>query len=254
MILYMLCWFIVEVMQLDDGRSLDPPYLFQRLTSEPLDSLIVRGRGPASRPNGLSRSLFRPSDDAVTLPYNIPGNAMACVELNHLQEVIQALIAQSRIDVELLNRLIARSEQISDSICSALSTILNEASCSGSSIPFEVDGFGSKYFMDDANIPSLLSLPVLGYLSSASKVYRDTRDAVLSTRNPFYFEGNVAKGVGGPHVGYNYTWPMSIIIQAMTSDSDDEIKACLSMLVASSAGTGLMHESFNVNNADDYTR
>jgi len=244
----------VEVMQLDDGRSSDPPYLFQRLTSEPLDSLIVRGRGPASRPNGLSRSLFRPSDDAVTLPYNIPGNAMACVELNHVQELILVLISMVKIDVEQLNRLLARSQQISYSICSALSDILNEASRSGSPIPFEVDGFGSKHFMDDANIPSLLSLPVLGYLSGASKNYRDTRDSVLSARNPFYFEGSVARGVGGPHVGYNYTWPMSIITQAMTSDSDEEIRTCLSMLVASSAGTGLMHESFNVNDADDYTR
>ena len=252
---YMTCyWIIVEVMQLDDGRSSDPPYLFQRLTSEPLDSLIVRGRGPASRPNGLSRSLFRPSDDAVTLPYNIPGNAMACVELNHVQELILVLISMVKIDVEQLNRLLARSQQISYSICSALSDILNEASRSGSPIPFEVDGFGSKHFMDDANIPSLLSLPVLGYLSGASKNYRDTRDAVLSARNPFYFEGSVARGVGGPHVGYNYTWPMSIITQAMTSDSDEEIRTCLSMLVASSAGTGLMHESFNVNDADDYTR
>jgi hypothetical protein len=103
---YMTCyWIIVEVMQLDDGRSSDPPYLFQRLTSEPLDSLIVRGRGPASRPNGLSRSLFRPSDDAVTLPYNIPGNAMACVELNHVQELILVLISMVKIDFEQLNRL-----------------------------------------------------------------------------------------------------------------------------------------------------
>lgn len=29
---------------------------------------------------------------------------------------------------------------------------------------YEVDGFGNGYFMDDANLPSLLGLPLFGFI------------------------------------------------------------------------------------------
>lgn len=108
--------------------------------------------------------------------------------------------------------------------------------------------------MDDANVPSLLSLPVLGYLSKTHNAYQLTREFVLSEENPYYFKGSEGEGIGGPHEGYNYTWPMSITMQAMTSDNDEEILNCLDTLVRSSVGTGLIHETFNVNNMNDYTR
>lgn len=75
-------------MQKDNGQSPNPPYLFARVTSEALDTLSVQTRGPPAKPQhragttsneevwGLTRSLFRPSDDAVTLPYNIPGSLL----------------------------------------------------------------------------------------------------------------------------------------------------------------------------------
>lgn len=60
--------------------------------------------------------------------------------------------------------------------------------------------------------------------------------------------------MGGPHEGYNYTWPMAIITAAMTSESDAEVADCLHMLMESARTTGLMHEAFNVNDVNDYTR
>lgn len=242
----------VSTMQEDTGRSENPPYLFSRGTTEALDTLIVQRRGPPCKPNGLTRSLFRPSDDAVTLPYNIPGNAMACVELQHLEDLLtsalQATFLTAPLRKEAAN-ILSRTEAIRTSLCNAVAGFVKEGV-----IPFEVDGFGSLYRMDDANLPSLLSLPVMGYMSSANPTYATTRSYVLSAENPYFFSGPAGRGIGGPHEGVNLTWPMAIIMQAMTSNDNQEIADCLSMLTSTTANTGMMHEAFNVANANIFTR
>jgi len=119
---------------------------------------------------------------------------------------------------------------------------------------YEVDGYGNKNFMDDANIPSLLSLPYLGYIDKNDDTYQRTRQFLLSSDNPYFFSGSAGEGIGGPHIGLGMIWPMSIMIRALTSTSDTEIASCLQMLKLSSAGTGFMHESFNQDNASSYTR
>ena len=181
---------------------------------------------------------------------------MACIELTHLQELITVLMKNntSEISTRQIEEIASQTKRIRDPLCSALQQIIESNAATSSPLPYEIDGFGAEYYMDDANIPSLLSLPVLGYMSSTSDVYKATRNMVLSPQNPYYFSGTEANGIGGPHVGFNYSWPMAIVTRAMTSDDDREILECLNMLIASSAGTGLMHESFNVNNVNDYTR
>jgi len=119
---------------------------------------------------------------------------------------------------------------------------------------YEVDGFGNNYLMDDANIPSLLSLPYLGYCDKKDPLYLNTRKFLLSQNNPYYYAGTAAKGIGGPHVGYGYIWPLSLIMQAQTSTDDNEILQCLEWLKISSAGTGFMHESFWKDNSENFTR
>ena len=119
---------------------------------------------------------------------------------------------------------------------------------------YEVNGSGSYHLMDDANVPSLLSLPYLTRISPRDPVYMNTRKYILSADNPFFFSGKLASGIGGPHVGLDYIWPMSIIMQAMTSTSEKEIAQCLHWLKASHAGTGFMHESFHKDNASKFTR
>jgi uncharacterized protein len=244
----------VHTMQLDTGRSSNPPYLFRRLTTEAMDTLVVQGRGPPANPNGLTRSLFRPSDDAVVLPYNIPGNAMICVEMNHLQSMLSKLsVRKVRTNLKISPfDLLSYTKSISDPLCSSLESLIT--STAGNIIPYEVDGFGSSYFMDDANIPSLLSLPVLGYMKNSHAAYISTRANILSAQNPYFYSGSVASGIGGPHAGFNYTWPMAIAMKALTSNDKVEIQEALDLLLSTTAGTGLMHESFNVNNANDYTR
>ncbi len=241
----------IETMQKDTGMSANSPYLFQRVTSQASDTLIMSGRGPAAKPFGLTRSLFRPSDDAVLLPYNIPGNAMACAELKHLE----AMLADAK-DVDV-SKLKAQVSSVRESLCSALDKVMEYSKRHRAPIPYEIDGepaTSGSNLMDDANIPSLLSLPFLGYMDRSDDLYLSTREFVWSTKNPFFFSGSQGEGIGGPHVGPSYAWPMSLIMKAMTSNSDDEVKQCLDLLLKSSAGTGFLHESFNVNNVNDYTR
>jgi meiotically up-regulated gene 157 (Mug157) protein len=260
----------VHLFMVDNGRTDTPPYLFKRQTSDALDTQPVQGRGHPARPFGLSRSLFRPSDDGNAMPYNIPGNAMMCVELHHLHELLTVLeknSATGKLNREEVNEklasLIAFNQQIIATLCSTLEKlILNYGSQSSSSssssslaIPYEVDGYGAAYFMDDANVPSLLSLPTLGYISTAHPVYEKTRHWLLSYDNPYYFAGVAGAGIGGPHyLGVNYTWHMAISMQIMTSGNETEITNCLEMLATTTAGTGMMHESFNVNDPTQFAR
>jgi len=124
----------------------------------------------------------------------------------------------------------------------------------GEIIAFEADGFGNKMFMDDANIPNLLSLPYLGAMDLDNPIYQNTRKFVLSENNPWFFKGKAAEGVGGPHVGEDMIWPMSIIMRAMTSTDETEIKTCLEMLIKTHAGTGFMHETFHKDKPEKFSR
>lgn len=119
---------------------------------------------------------------------------------------------------------------------------------------FETDGFGNHYFMDDANVPGLLSMPYLGIGSPGDPVYRNTRRLVWSRDNPFFFQGTAAEGIGGPHIGYDMIWPMSIVMKAMTAGSDDEIRQCVRMLRDTDGDSGFMQESFHKDNPARYTR
>lgn len=119
---------------------------------------------------------------------------------------------------------------------------------------FEVDGFGNHHLMDDSNAPSLLSLPYLCDVDPKDPVYQNTRKFVWSEYNPYFFKGSAGEGIGGPHIGYDMVWPMSIMMKAFTSDDDREIADCLKMLMATEASTGFIHESFHKDDATDFTR
>ena len=49
-------------------------------------------------------------------------------------------------------------------------------------------------------------------------------------------------------------WPMSLIMRALTSDDDAEIRRCVEMLVNTDGGTGFMHESFHKDDPSKFTR
>ena len=221
------------------------PYHFQRKTEVASDTAPNNGYGNPVKPVGLICSVFRPSDDATIFPFLIPSNYFAVVSLRQLAELYR-VIGQDKVTADACEGLATEVQNALQKYAVARHGVF------GNVLAYEVDGYGNRLFMDDANIPSLLALPYLGALHDP--LYQSTRRMVLSTDNPYFFKGKVAEGIGGPHAGLNYIWPMSIIMRALTSTDKMEIKYCFKMLKNTHAGTGFMHESFNKDNADDFTR
>eukprot|EP01116_Phalansterium_solitarium_P024239 TRINITY_DN8826_c0_g1_i1.p1 TRINITY_DN8826_c0_g1~~TRINITY_DN8826_c0_g1_i1.p1 ORF type:complete len:500 (+),score=177.47 TRINITY_DN8826_c0_g1_i1:106-1605(+) len=221
------------------------PYYFQRQASNPTDTLM-HGIGSPARRTGMSQSPFRPSDDASALPFPIAANAMAVVTLNQVSSMLTKLGNEA---------LAQQASALASTIQAGIQKFgVQTHPTHGQIYAFEVDGYGSSYFMDDANVPSLLSLPYLGFCDKSDPTYLNTRQFLLSADNPYFFSGSAGEGIGGPHIGPDFIWPMSIIMRALTSTSDAEIAACLDTLKSTTAGTGFMHESFNKNDATSFTR
>ncbi|KAI9797665.1 MAG: hypothetical protein M1825_005724 [Sarcosagium campestre] len=222
-------------------------YTFQRRTNLGTETLNLGGIGnPLNAGTGLLRSAFRPSDDATTLGYLVPANAMMAVELKRTAEV---LLAAGK--THLSKSIRTRAKNLEKAVWQH-GTVTHKVF--GEVFAFEVDGYGSSLLMDDANTPSLLALPLMGFLDASDKTYQNTRAMILNkTGNPYFLEGRSFKGIGGPHIGVQNAWPMSLLIKAMTSDDDDEIMECLEY-VRNASKLGLVHESINVNRIADYTR
>jgi hypothetical protein len=200
----------------------------------PHDSLSHDGYGAPIGYTGMVYSAFRPSDDACTYGYLVPSNLFFLRELKGLSEKyltprVQKLITEVTLGIE------------------------NFAIIDGR-FAYEVDGLGNSLLIDDANVPSLLSLPYLEITSKSERTYQATRKAILSTENPFYFVGKNAQGIGSQHTPAHHIWPISIAIQALTDASSDVMEKSLQLLENNDAGTGNMHESFNANDDQIFTR
>lgn len=223
------------------------PYLFQRKTERALDTLNNEGKGAPVNPIGLIVSSFRPSDDATTLQFLVPSNFFAVTSLRKAAEILKTVNNEKNVANEC--------EILADEVEAALNkyATYNHPKY-GTIYAFEVDGYGNHLLMDDANVPSLLALAYLGDVDVNNPIYQNTRNFVWSDDNPYFFKGTKGEGIGGPHIGYNMAWPMSIMMKAFTSQNDEEIKWCIKMLMDTDAGTGFMHESFNVNDPHDFTR
>jgi len=222
------------------------PYSFQRLSTNPLDTVALGGYGNPARPVGMIFSMFRPSDDSCTYPLFVPANLFAIRALTQLQELASAVSAhQLANDCEALLRTVRPAVQ-------QYARVRHQRF--GEIWAYEVDGYGNQHLMDDANAPSLLSLPYLGCCGVQDPLYQRTRKFVLSRANPYFFEGSAASGVGSPHTGLGSIWPMAIIMRALTSTDDREIVQCVKWLRDTTAGTDFMHESFDANNPAKFTR
>ena len=223
------------------------PYHFQRTTPQQYDTMSHGGYGNPMKPVGLIASAFRPSDDATVLLYLIPSNFFAVTSLRKAAEVLTKVNGNTQKAAEC--------KALADEVDTALKQYaVNNHPKYGNIYAFEADGFGNQLLMDDANVPSLLAMAYLGDVRIDDPIYQNTRRYVWSEDNPYFFRGKAGEGIGGPHVGYDMVWPMSIMMRAFTSTNDEEIRQCIQMLVDTDAGTGFIHESFNKNDASDYTR
>ncbi len=238
---------IIRTFREQQRKENQGPYHFQRAAYAPTDSLPLSGYGNPAKSVGLIFSGFRPSDDACIYPLFIPANLFALKSLTQLVELANAVHDQA---------LAQDARGLASEIGTALAKYAYlQTESHGTIWAYEVDGYGNTLRMDDANAPGLLSLDYLGcVLEGDHSVYRRTRAFTLSPNNPYFFKGTAGEGIGGPHEGLNYIWPMSIIFRAFSSTDDREIAACLRTLRDTTAGMHFMHESFWKDDANKYTR
>lgn len=223
-------------------------YYFLRITDRQLDTVSNVGYGRPLKPVGLINSTFRPSDDNTTYGFLIPSNLFAVKSLRQIAEIERLVVGRTSFatDCEILANEVEKAIQEYGII---------KHPKYGKVYAYEVDGFGNHTFMDDANVPSLLALPYLNCVPLDDEVYQNTRRLVWSEDNPYFIKGKAGEGIGSPHIGtYDSIWPMSIIMRAMTSTDDDEIRSCIKTLLATDANTGFIHETFNKDNPDKFTR
>jgi meiotically up-regulated gene 157 (Mug157) protein len=224
---------LARVEQRHDRNS----YKFYRNNGIAHDSLSENGLGAPVNYTGMVYSAFRPSDDACQFGYLVPSNLFFANELKNLPRTLPE---------ELMNEANLISNEIFEGI--------NSFAIKDGVFAYEVDGFGAQSFMDDANVPSLLSLPYLEVLSPDDATYLKTKSFLLSDENPYYFQSNEISGIGSLHTPKEHIWPIAVAIEGLVSSNESEMLSKIELLERNDAGTRQMHESFDVRNPDKFTR
>jgi meiotically up-regulated gene 157 (Mug157) protein len=232
---------------LEREQNHDPnTYRFVRQDVRDFDFLSHGGYGAPVAYTGMVWSGFRPSDDACKFGYLIPANAHMAKVLEQLSELPDEVFS----DQASKKRALRISQEIKSGIDK-----FGLVEFEGKQIfAYECDGLGNYLLQDDANIPSLLSLPYLGVCSESDSIYLNTRNFVLSEKNPYFYRGQVLTGLGSQHTPENQVWPLGIAMQGITSVSAAEIESCLQSLENSHAGTNQMHESVGKDDPSIFTR
>ena len=224
-----------------------------------------RGKGVNEFENcGLIWSGYRPSDDVCHYKFFIPGNMFVVAVLEDMAAMFETL----GLDEAMKDRMTEFAASVRQAI--EKYGVYNHPKY-GKMYAFEVDGTNAdinsadgKLLMDAANIPSLIAAPWLGYCETDDPTYVNTRAFVLSDDNPYYYVGEYASGIGDPHdlVGSSNNphkdvpvpWHMSIAMQGLTSVDKAEIERCVKYMTETTGGTFVMHEAFNANNPNEYSR
>lgn len=233
---------IIQTLTLEQDHT-KSGYRFERLEGPASDTLANNGLGNPVGITGMSWSGFRPSDDACRYNYLVPSNMMAAVALQNLSTMpLHASLIEDAVNLAAsIRRGVERYAKVMHPK-------------HGEIYAYEVDGLGNCNVMDDANVPSLLAIPYMGYCAAKDAIYQNTRRFVLSNDNPYFYDGKAAKGIGSPHTPKDYIWPISLCMQGLTSTDRHEQMALLEVLLRTDAGTGLMHEGFHKDDPTRFTR
>ncbi|HHW25178.1 MAG TPA: glycoside hydrolase family 125 protein [Bacillota bacterium] len=227
------------------------PYTFireERYTGgRDTETLQNEGRGLPVNYTGMTWSGFRPSDDACTFGYLIPSNMFAVVILGYIMEFAEQIYG----DEYMYEKARKLRHEINYGI---KAYAIYRHPTFGSMYAYETDGFGNYTLMDDANVPSLLSIPYLGYTTADDKLYKNTRAFVLSKENPYFYEGTAAKGIGSPHTPEGYIWHIALSMQGLTATDKAESREMIDLILATDAGKGVCHEGFDANDPARFTR
>ena len=238
---------VVATFKTQQRKTDQGPYRFLRKATSSNEMMPLNGYGAPTKKVGMIHSGFRPSDDACVLPFLIPSNLFAAKSLRQLAEMGASVGFDAAFRTEC--------SDLADEIGMAAAQYGKHHLPDGTVVwAYEADGFGNTLFMDDANTPGLLGLPYLGVCEMDDPLYQATRTAVWSDANPYFFKGTAGEGIGGPHIGMDMIWPMSLIIRALTSADEVEITQSLTRLKATTAGTGFIHESFHKDDPAKFTR
>lgn len=235
---------ILKTWTIEQHHNEQSDYTFYR---EETGYLANDGKGSPTGKTGMIWSAFRPSDDPCVYHYNIPGNLFAVYCLDLLQEIIEA----SGKGNELLEQI----KRIQFDVEQGIEQYGIVTLPSGEKIyAYEVDGLGNAVLMDDSNMPSLLSLPLLSTVQKEDRLYQNTRAFILSDENPYYYEGTRAAGIGSPHTPDQHIWPMALAVAGLTAQTKEEKWQQLQAIAQNDADTLQIHESFHKDDDAVFTR
>jgi uncharacterized protein len=238
---------IIQVWRIEQDHESLSSYRFKRSDCRQSDTLIRDGKGGRVVPTGMTWSAFRPSDDACTYGYLVPANMFAVVILGYAAEMCKEVLHHASLNKECL--------KLRDEIQEGIEQYARfDHPIYGDMYVYETDGEGRINLMDDANVPSLLAAPYLGYLPFDDSTYLNTRSFLLSRDNPYYYEGKYAKGIGSPHTPDHYIWHIALAIQGMTTTDEAQKQKILSYFKNTDGGTNFMHEGFNADCPEEFTR
>ena len=238
---------ILNLWKIEQNHFENSDYSFQRLNCSETDTLCNNGLGNPVAYTGMTWSGFRPSDDACKYGYLIPSNMFATVVLSYMSEIFEKIYN----DLDLKKKALILRDEIENGI-NKFGIVEHEEF--GKIYAYETDGFGNYNFMDDANVPSLLSIPYIGYREIHDEIYQNTRKFILSKNNPYYYEGSFASGIGSPHTPPEYIWHIALSMQGLTTNNKDEINSLVKTLIQCDGNTGFMHEGFHKDNPKKFTR
>lgn len=238
---------IVKLWKLEQRHFENSEYRFTRNGCPWHDTLHNNGMGMPVSYTGMTWSGFRPSDDACTFGYLVPSNMFAVVALKYLIEIFTEFFG----DEDFIAECKLLIKEIENGI---KNYAVYDHPKYGKIYACETDGMGNRKLFDDANVPSLLSIPYIGYADKNDEMYKRTREFILSEDNPYYYKGKFGEGVGSPHTKPGFIWHIALSMQGLTSDDPEEISRILDILSSTDADTGYMHEGFNADDPTDFTR